>query len=656
MAVTSSGSSSCSNSYMVGTMYANYSCDFWETDVNVANNTSKVSWSGSVSYSHSMNYAFSGYTRSEAGWARIYVGGTLRASASCPMDSGMEPGYRIRTLSGKTGEIAHNNDGSKKVTCRVDIDSGSDPYGGGFVWSSSAGSSKDLTLTTIARASVPSVNDYPNSKDIPINQSGGKFYIHMNKKISNATHKVVVNYGNNRSLTVGTSVADNVQFDMNQTVDGMTWIDRFLADKPNDNPLTGSVTVTTYLNGSQIGSAQTVKFKITFPSDAIEATYKPVFASTPTIAEIELDDEGVPALTVVRYISKKRVTAVPTARGGSTIKSVVAYAGNRSYSMTNNGGTYTGDMDNMDSSSLKVVITDSRGFTNTYTFSGTSFIEYIYPTITSAALSRTNVATGATVINAFGKFYNGTIGNITNQPQFTYKFSDSTVVNLVTPTKISNDWNVNNYSVGNCQSDKAFTAAVTITDSFNQKVTINIQLPSAESTLWVGKNTVRVHDYLIADNDVWLNNGAVKLSELSTVKSNLTSFQNSMTRRMYEYSKQHNNAYNQEYEIKYTVSGSGFVFVNLTAIAVDNSEGNYGWLGCRIFIHHNGSWIEQARNVFRQSSSGYRYTAAGANAAAMFNVVGGDTIGLYSGKSFDGNVNMLCKIMAFGCTLTKSAG
>jgi hypothetical protein len=508
----SSGQSSCSNGYIEGTMYANYSCSFSETGVVTADNTSKVTWSGYVNYGHSKNYAYSGSTRGTAGYVKVYVNGSLVQSSTAPMDSGMSPGYRIRTLSGTTDAITHNSDGSKSVECYVKIESGSGNYTGDpFVWSNSTGSKDTLKLTTIARASTPSINTYPTSNNTFT--LGDTITIHMNRASSSFKHDVVLYYGknNNQSVTVATGVENNCTYN---TANIAT---QFLADNPNASSLTGKIKVTTKSGSTPIGSKE-ITYTATIPD-----TYAPtVTLPTDVIKETALASVGVPDKTIVRYISKKtfKVTVTPK-NGASTVQVILKDGANIRY-LTHSGTstTWTGTFDNLETSNLSFMATDSRGKIANLAIPGLSLVAYVRPTIRNAYLTRVNASTGAnSELTAYGIYYNGTIGNVTNKMTVKYSLNGGSTTTLPTSavTYSGNNWN-GVALVGTLSPNNSYTAKVTATDAFNQSIVLDISLASVHDTLWVGKNTVRVHDHLIADGDLALE-GAAGLESIFDILS-----------------------------------------------------------------------------------------------------------------------------------------
>lgn len=638
----SSGSSYCDSAYIAGTMYADYSCSFSETEVSVANNTSKVKWSGYVNYDHSLNYAFSGNTRSEAGYVRVYVNGSIVQSSTAPMDSGMSPGYRIRTLSGTTGAIAHNADGSKTVECYVKIVEGEDPYGGGFVWSDSTGSKDSLKLTTIARASTPSINTWPTSNNTFA--LGDTITIHMNRASSSFTHDVVFYYGSNnsRSVTVATGVENNCTYNTANIAA------QFLADNPNASSLTGKIKVTTK-NGSTTIGYKEITYTATIPD-----SYSPTITlPTDVITETALSSVGVPDKTIIRYISKKafKVTAAP--KNGASIVQVVLKDGSnlRYLSQSGTTTTWTGTFDNLETANISFAATDSRGKITEVALTGLTLIPYVRPTIRNAYLTRVNASTGEnSELTAYGIYYNGTIGSVTNKITVKYNLNGGSDQTLPTSavTYSSNNWN-GVALIGTLEPDQSYASKVTVADAFNQTVSIDISIASVHNALWVGKKTVRVHDYLIADSDVWLNDGATKLSSVASAVNTHT---NRLVMRNYTW----NGTFGEGGSVtkNFRVDGTGIAIFNIYANS-QASQDDTGQIAAWV------DWTNSSNSTVRKLAwSGNRIGVSAsfqnaACAASQLYFDGGTTnnrLKFYASNTKMGTTSWRINITTIGCTVT----
>ena len=649
MAVTSSGSATIDSPYMTGIIYADFSVTFSETNgsVSIPNNTSTVTYSGYANYDHSSNLGFNGTTRSEAGYFRVYVNGSLVHSTTCPLDSGAYVGYRLRTVSGTTSAITHNNDGSKTVECYAKIDAGNDPYGGGFVWDTTTGSKKSLTLTTIARASTPSINEWPLSSNTFVLDD--TITIHMNRASSSFTHDVVFYYGNgnNRSTTVATGVTNNCTFDTS------TISAQFLADNPSKSRLTGKIKVTTKNGSTTIGSKE-ITYTATIPD-----TYAPTL-SNPDIHETELQTYGIADSVIVRYLSKKTVSIQATPKSYATISSVVAKSGTQSVPLILSNDTWTGTISNISTDSLELVATDSRGKTATHTFTGLTFVPYSYPTIiNTTSLERTNASTGESEVHVDGTYWQGNAGNVTNKVRVKYKintwnayrildFNDQAIVYSGSSYQLEETVTDPNGTQYNLDPLLAFSVDISVEDKFGQTVSLTLQLPSAHNALWVGKHTVRAHEYLIADTDVWLNDGATKLS---SVASTVSSHSTQLTMRNYSW----NGTFGESGSIdkKYQISGKGIVIFNIWAASGANQDDTgqiESWV--ELLNTSNASQGTLAWDGNRISVSASFRNAT--NSAGQWYYDGSSTsrrLGFHAKNTKMGTTSWCIRITTIGCTI-----
>ena len=147
------------------------------------------------------------------------------------------------TITAGTIDVTHKDDGtlSGYAYATWSRDGGNTYYA-----PASGGVSTDWTgLTTIARASQPSINTYPtNSPDFDI---GDTITIHMNRKSSSFTHTVTFNYGNT-SVQVATGVTNSCTFDTSTIANGL------YALIPNDNVYSSTISVKTYNGSTLIGT------------------------------------------------------------------------------------------------------------------------------------------------------------------------------------------------------------------------------------------------------------------------------------------------------------------------------------------------------------------------------------------------------------------
>lgn len=391
-----------------------------ETQVDIANNRSYVStelWILGSSYS-AYNVECNvtgggGYTNSHLtanGWVKLVSGGFW---------------------------APHNADGTGSATVGSYYSSGygNMPYG-----------EFTLTLSTIPRASQPSINTYPNNS--PNITAGVACTIHMNKH-ANFTHKVAYLFGN-RTAIIATGVVDNC-----------SWTPpTYLLDQIKDATVgVGLISVETYSGSTKIGETKGCNFNLHVPSDA-----------NPTVGTISLTEQhaGVKAKNAnvtVQQISRKLVSVPVTAKYSTGIKSVVCDG----VALTNNNGTYTGYVSNKSNGTYTVTATDNRGLQSTGTVKQT-YYAYSKPYV-AASLKRESETSQNGTLSASGTY--STI--LSNTVSMSIKRNDASSATSVTPT-LSNG----NLSFSKAYTDLyytlSFSIAVTVTDSFGESMSTTAYL------------------------------------------------------------------------------------------------------------------------------------------------------------------------------------
>ena len=352
-----------------------------------------------------------------------------------------------------------------------------------------------LTLSTIPRASQPSINTYPNNS--PDITAGVACTIHMNKH-ANFTHKVSYSFGK-KSGVIATGVVDNCSW---------TPPTSLLDQIANATVGYGGISVETYSGSTKIGDTKTCNFNLHIPSN-----------SNPTIGAITLTEQhaGVKAKNenvTVQQISKKLVSVPVSAKYSASIKSVMCDG----VTLTGNNGTYTGYVSNKTSGTYTVTVTDSRGLKSTGTISQT-YYEYAKPFIT-ATLKRESETSAKGTLTA-----NGTYSTIlSNTITMTVQRNDASYASTVYPTlssgniSLSKDYTDLNYV-------QNFTVKVKVTDGFGETAEVTAALGVGQYALWMGKYNVKVGGKLNVGSDLTVGGNAVINGSISTLKEiSATSF------------------------------------------------------------------------------------------------------------------------------------
>lgn len=331
----------------------------------------------------------------------------------------------------------HNADGTGSATIGSYYSSGygNMPYG-----------EFTLTLSTIPRASQPSINTYPNNS--PDITAGVACTIHMNKH-ANFTHKVSYSFGK-KSGVIATGVVDNCSWTPPTS----------LLDQIGTATVGyGGISVETYSGSTKIGDTKTCNFNLHVPSD-----------SNPIIGDISLVEQhaGVKAKNdsvTVQQISRKLVSVPVTAKYSTSIKSVVCDG----VTLTNNKGIYTGYVSNKSNGTYTVTATDNRGLQSTATVEQT-YYAYSKPYVT-ASLKRESETSQNGTLSVSGTY--STI--LSNTVRMSIKRDDTSSATSVIPM-LSNG----NISFSEAYTDLyytlSFSVTVTVTDSFGESVSATAYL------------------------------------------------------------------------------------------------------------------------------------------------------------------------------------
>lgn len=409
-------------------LYADWYIRAEETSVDTANNRSYVSVA--ISIFCSPNYSFSA-SNSGSG-----LTGTTDTSFGYRTYSSGET-----TLASGGFWVPHNDNGEASAHI--------------FYWGSTTygdGCSGDfwLGLTTIARASQPSINTWPNNS--PDITAGVACHIHMNKK-SSFTHTVKYSFGN-KTGTIATGV-----------VDYCSWTPpTSLLDQMSTATIGyGWISVETYSGSTKIGDTKTCNFNLHIPSN-----------SNPTIGAITLTEqhEGVKAKNdnvTVQQISKKLVSVQASAKYSASIKTVTCDG----VTLSNNNGTYTGYISNKSNGTYKITVTDSRGL-QSINSATQAFYEYTKPFIT-ATLKRKSETSAEGTLSVSGSY--STI--LSNTLSMTIQRSDASSSTEVLPTLSDGSISYSKYYT-DLNYVQSFTVKVKATDGFGESVEITATLGVAQ--------------------------------------------------------------------------------------------------------------------------------------------------------------------------------
>lgn len=339
---------------------------------NISNNTSNITVKVQVVTSGSSHNDFS-----KPGTCKI-DGTDYSFTHSIPQNS-------TTTIFEKTLDISHDNEGKKTVNASFSYQTGT-----------SAGTisgSTSKVLTTIPRTSEVSLT----KKNFNI---GETITIYTNRKSASFTHTAVIKFN---GQTVRTQTGIDASYSCNTN--------ELFAKIPNQNQANGTVELTTYSGVTRIGTS-TVNF----------TGY--VVNSDPTFNNFDCEDSNSTTVTLtgnnqkyIRKYSSAKVTITSAnkmvAKNSATAKYYNIIVGNKSEKLDYSTSNINKVINNMDSNTVSVFATDSRGNQTNKTKS-LEIIDYSEIVIQSLNIERKEGVGEKLVITLSGKYSNTNFGAKTN--------------------------------------------------------------------------------------------------------------------------------------------------------------------------------------------------------------------------------------------------
>ena len=452
--------------------YYTYQCVVTENSYSVANNTSNVT----ITFSIKGPWAPSYYE-----WATNYGiivdGAVKKTGSSSPYVS---TSY-VQLLTW-TGDIAHSSDGSKTINVGVYLyHNNTANYLPKQYTSSSPLTMGSVALTTIARASQPSIITWPNTTQ-NIGDIGSTVTIHMNRASSSFTHTVRYAFGS-LSGNIATGVTNNCSWTIPTS---------FYAQIPSATSGTGTVYCDTY-NGSTLIGTKSVSFTTTVSSSVV-----------PTVGTITLTPQAYNYLVQNKNTVKVAVSGC-SAGAGSGIKSYT-FSGPGISTTTTSTSVTSSTMSSSGTKTYTVTVTDNRGRTASKTASITCYA-WSAPSIT---LNAYRVASStSTTENDSGTYvrctYNLSYSSVNNTNDVTVKiyYKKNTASSWSSKTALTDSKNTSgNYALSSIAADSTYTVYATITDSYSGSSTsTQITIFSAERILNIRSNGTGIAFGKMAESD-----------------------------------------------------------------------------------------------------------------------------------------------------------
>ena len=456
----------------------NIHVEWYEDGANVTNNTSVIHMSGYI-YNPDGATLFDTYGNGQ-GVIRLYWHDNRQGTKYLSADTVVTilAGYQTINVSGSI-IVTHNGDGSllgyggiewvkesslnwMPETCFVNT--------GGYV-----------ALTTIPRASevtgITFGNNWDDTIRVTYNRKSGSFREKLAIKIDGGkTLKTIQGYESGASVTFSESEKNIVREFVN-----------------THGTLTYNVVLETYTSdyATKIGTSNTYSHSYNF----ISAPDVQV-----TVTEVGITGRNVGALETVAIIGKKKISVTVIPKNWADIKAVKAYAGGRSTTITvtkQASGVYTGEVTitNLTNADYMVLATDSRNADGKWETKGT-FKAYSPPNILNVVVQRTTQTSSNATLAADGIYYNGVIGNTTNA--ITIAISGAATGDA-TPAYNGNKWNTSK-TINGADPKNAYKYAVTVTDVFGQKITVEYSLGASKPVMSVLEKEVCINGSVVADD------------------------------------------------------------------------------------------------------------------------------------------------------------
>ena len=413
-------------------MAVSLSVSITQNSQNIANNTSNVTVAATISWTYG---SWNAYKQCHGS---ITIDGVVHEFAD---KIGFNTGHTTtgsQVVMTKTIDVPHNSDGTKTLNCSAVF----------YVYlntTNSTSGSASKELTTIARASQPSLVTWPNTTQ-NVGDFGATFSIHMNRNSSEFTHTVRYEYGS-RTGTIATEVGT-----------GTTWAvpREFMNDIPNATSGSGRIYVDTY-NGSALVGTKYTGFTATVP------------ASVRPSCTLALDDiTGVDDIygSPVKGLSKIKVTVNTT----QAYSSPIDY-----YSISVDGETFwaatgtTGVLKKSGDVPVTVMVRDKRGRIGSASYT-MNVQNYTAPAIGMLTVRRCN-SDGTE--NAQGEYcqlaFNATVTSLNskNTAVYTcgYKKSSASSWTNASLTALNNNYAPSNATyIFKADSNVSYDVKVTVTD------------------------------------------------------------------------------------------------------------------------------------------------------------------------------------------------
>lgn len=419
------------------------------------------------------NYGFIGTTRDNVGTLQVLINGSVVKSVAVGLTYDSDGGNTECSGSGSVN-VGHNADGTKSCSYQVKIVGGSDPRGANYQWNSSASSAPSMTLTTIPRATRPSMSASSATM-------GNAITINTPRASSAFTHSLwyQVNGGNWHDIAsgVGTSYSWTVPIELASSV-------------PNGTSISVTVICRTYNGSTNLGDKYT-SFTAYVPSSVVPSM------GNPTATRV---DNGVPSGWGVYVKGYSKVTIAMTSVSGSYGSTIKSYSITGPNLSSTSSSATSGVLGSAGTNTYTCTITDSRGRSVSKTVS-ISVVDYAKPSI-SVSASRCN--SDGTVSSS------GTYVSFTAYSTYASVSGKNGTLGLASCNGVStNDFysGVTKILAANCAINTSYTLTVSVTDTLGSSASASVTIPTASRIMNVRANKTGVAFGKFAEMDDYFDVG-----------------------------------------------------------------------------------------------------------------------------------------------------
>ena len=419
------------------TNYWTFKLEVTEGTPNIENNTSPVTVVAYIGRHTSGSYMY---------------GARISCTVSCTGVSNQSISYNnssrvdiaaggwLRIGSVTFSAVPHNDDGSKTVTVGASFTNN--------IYPSSGAASGSVKLSTIARASQPSLVTWPDNTQ-NVGEFGDTIDIFMNRKSSSFTHTVRYEFGS-LTGTIATNVANDCQWTIPLN---------FMDAIPSALQGSGRVYVDTYNGTTLIGT------KYSGFTAAVPASVQPT-------CTLSLDDvTGIDEIygSPVKGLSRIKVSVNASIAHSSPIASYMITANGASY---NAQEAITSELIAAGASLVSVTVTDQRGRTGSASYT-MNVLDYTRPAVTRLSVARcdsdgTLNNRGEHVKATFSALISSMSGLNTAAYSLKYKQTSETDFTEVAITELADNYAPENSThIFAASLGKSYDVVITATDRHN---------------------------------------------------------------------------------------------------------------------------------------------------------------------------------------------